>query len=81
MKASELIAALEDGKAIFLDYKYAFPERNHHTEIGENVQVIRFYEGTTKIYRYGWGSAIGTEIEILEDIIQHPEKYQISNNL
>jgi hypothetical protein len=76
MKAGELILALEDGKQIFIDYKFAFPNKYHKDESQDFIRTIEMSPSKT-IHRYGWGSALGSETNELLNIIQHPEYYQI----
>lgn len=75
MKAYQLIKALEEGKKIKLDYKFAFPERYSNAEYDEHVQIIEL--GGRRLFRYGWGSALGSEDDCLRNIFENPNWYQI----
>jgi hypothetical protein len=76
MEAGQLISALEKGKTIYLDSKYAFPEKYEGYDFGEFVKTIEMTPSKT-IFRYGWGSALGRVEDEIMNIINHPEQYQI----
>ena len=82
MKASELIAAIEQGKTLIWDRKKTSPERfsgYQGVEEFKNEFVTKFvpYENTFGIHAYGWGSAGQTSQSIFMFILEHPHLLEV----
>lgn len=79
MKSFELIKALEDGKELVKDHSMAFPEQYKYTTPGEHVEGLRMitHQSGVSFERLGWGSALGRVEQILMEIMNHPEYWQI----
>ncbi len=77
--ASELIAALENGKELEKDYTLAFPENYKYSNAGDHVEGIRMVTSSSgRLFeRYGWGSGLGSDTDVIFEIVKHPERWYI----
>lgn len=75
MEAHELFKELNDG--------YGLRKKHTHSHSEEIIGVEFFYFDREHrcFYRKGWGSAIGRNVDRLEEILKHPEKWEIAGRI